>query len=246
MHVGDDDLGAVVVQVLHEVVPDLADTGDTDPPPAQGGVAPRHLRRGAHALEDAVRREHAGVAGAAVLKRAPGDVVALPGDDVHVLAEGAHVAGGQVAPVQRLHEPAVGPQQRLGLVCAWVADDDGLPAAEVKARQRGLVGHALRQVQHVTDGLGLVRVGVVTGAAKAGPQRCGIDRDDRSQPAGAVLAEHHLLVVLASAKYGEVRGLGHGGDSSLGRVPAQWRGWLLPRYVAIGDGTSRSPRGRLL
>ena len=64
--VGDDDDGAVLGQVTHQVAADLADAGDADGAAGQGGLAPDGLGRGAHALEHAVRREHRGVAGAAV------------------------------------------------------------------------------------------------------------------------------------------------------------------------------------
>ena len=119
--------------------------------PARVGLAPDLLGRGAHALEDAVRREHRAVAGAAVGDGAAGDEVALAGDVVHVLGVGPDVAGGEVAAVERLHEAAVGPQQRLGLELGRVADDDGLAAAEVEPGQRGLVGHAAREVEDVDD-----------------------------------------------------------------------------------------------
>ena len=63
--VGDDDLGAVLEQVLGQAAADLADPGDGDPAAAQARVAPHVLRRRAHALEDAVGGEHRGVTGAA-------------------------------------------------------------------------------------------------------------------------------------------------------------------------------------
>ena len=107
--------GAVLDQVPHQVPPDLADAGDADGAPGQRVGAPGDLGRGPHALEHAVRREHRAVARAAVGDGAAGDVGALAGDVVHVLREGADVAGGVVAPAERLHEAAVGAQQRLGL-----------------------------------------------------------------------------------------------------------------------------------
>ena len=79
---------------------------------------------------------------------APVDL-AVPGDDVHVLAVGAHVAGGDVAAAEGGDEPAVGAQQRLGLDLGGVADDDSLAAAVVQAGQCVLVGHGDRQAQHV-------------------------------------------------------------------------------------------------
>src|SRR5439155_4790953 len=131
-HVGHHDRGAVVEQVLDQVLADLADPGHADPAAGQGGGVPDVLGRGAHALEDAEGGEHRGVAGAAVLHRATGDEPGLLGHDLHVRHVRPDVAGGVVAPAERLDEPPVRPQQRLGLVPRRVAPDDGLAAAEVQ------------------------------------------------------------------------------------------------------------------
>ena len=76
--VADDDGGAVLEQVLDEVVADLADALDGDPAAVQRRRAPGVLGGGAHRLEDAERGEHRAVAGAAVLGRAAGDEVGSP------------------------------------------------------------------------------------------------------------------------------------------------------------------------
>ena len=78
-------------------------------------------------------------------------VVRLLEDELHVVDVDTHVLGGDVAAVQRVDELAEGSEQRLGLVLARVADDDGLAAAEVEAGHRRLVGHAPGQAQHVVD-----------------------------------------------------------------------------------------------
>ena len=134
------------------------------------------------------------VTGAAVSDGPPGDVAALARDEVHVLAERADVAGGVVAAGERLHEAAVGPQQCLGLHGGRVSDDDGLAAAEVQPCQRGLVRHALRQVQDVLERSLLGGVGVEAGAAECGAESGGVDRDDRAQAGGLVVAEDDLFV----------------------------------------------------
>jgi hypothetical protein len=121
-------------------------------------------------------------------------VRAFPGDDVHVLAVGAHVAGGDVAAAEGGDEPAVGAQQRLGLDLGGVADDDGLAAAVVQPGQCVLVGHGDRQAQHVGQCLVLAGVRVETGAAEGGAQCGGVDADDRLEAAVAVLAEGDLFV----------------------------------------------------
>ena len=180
--VGDDDGRAVLDQVAHEVAPDLADAGDADGAAGEGGLAPDLLGGGAHALERAVRREHRAVARAAVRDGAAGDEVALARDVVHVLAERADVARGEVAPVERLDEAAVGAQQGLGLQLGRVTDDDGLAATEVEAGERVLVGHAAREVEHVDDRVVGAGVGVEPRPAEGRAQRRGVDRDDG--PAG--------------------------------------------------------------
>ena len=168
------------------MVADLADAGDADGAPGERGGAPRRLGGGAHALEHAVRREHRGVAGAALGDRAAGDEAALLGDDVHVLGVGADVAGGVVAPVQRLHEAAVGAQQRRGLLGARVADDHGLAAAEVEPGQGRLVGHPAGEVEHVAQRVGVAGVGVEAGAAERGAEGGGVDRDQGPEAAAVV------------------------------------------------------------
>ena len=217
---------------------DLADAGHADRPAVQGRGAPGPLGRGAHALEDAEGGEHRGVAGPAVRDRAAGDERALAGDVVHVLAEGADVAGGVVAAVERLHEAAVGAQQGLGLDPGRVADDHGLAAAEVEPGQRRLVGHPAGEVEDVVERVLLGGVGVEAGAAQGRAERGGVDGDDRLQPGRLVVAEHDLLMAGGpgedaggGGRY--VRCAGHGGDPSL-VWPAGWAG--CSRWCAAPRG----------
>jgi hypothetical protein len=76
---------------------------------------------------------------------------------------------------------------------AGIADDHGLAAAEVEAGERVLVGHAAGQVQHVLERLGLGGVRIEAGAAEGGAERGGVDRDDRAQTGGLVVAVDDLL-----------------------------------------------------
>ena len=126
--------------------------------------------------------------------RAPGHEAALLGDDVHVLGVGAHVAGGVVAAVQRLHEAAVGAQQGGGLVGERVTDDDRLAAAEVEAGHGRLVGHPPGEVEHVTQGVGVAAVGVEAGATERRAAGGGVDRDQRAEAAALVGAGDDLFV----------------------------------------------------
>ena len=149
---------------------------------------------GPHALEDPVGGQHGRVAAAAVGLRPAVREARLAGHDVEVGVVGADVARGQVAPAERLDEPAVGAQQRLGLVGAGVADDDGLAAAEVEAGEAVLVRHARREGQDVGEGGRLVGVRVEPRAAERRSERRRMDGDDRPQPRLGVVAEDDLLV----------------------------------------------------
>ena len=161
---------------------DLAHALDADGPAAQAGAAPGVLGRRPHAVHDAERGQHRRIARAAVRGGPAGHVAAFPGDDVHVLAARADVTRGDVAAAERGDEAAVGAQQRLGLDPGGIADDDGLPAAVVQARQRVLVGHGRGQPQHVSEGVLLAAVRVEAGTAERGAQGGGVDADDRPEP----------------------------------------------------------------
>jgi hypothetical protein len=137
-HVGRQHRGAVGEQVLDEVGADLADALDRDPPALERRRAPGVLGRGAHGLEDAVRREDRAVAGPALLGRAPGGEAGLLGDDVHVPDVGADVAGGVVATAERLDEAAVRPQQRLGPVAGGSPMMTALPPPRSMPAQAAL------------------------------------------------------------------------------------------------------------
>ena len=118
------------------------------------------------------------VARTAVRHGATGHEAALLGDDVHVLGVGADVAGGVVAPGQRLDEAPVGAEQRRRLLGVRVADDHCLAAAEVEPGHRRLVGHPAGEVQRVAQRLGVAGVGVEAGAAERRTAGGGVDRDD--------------------------------------------------------------------
>ena len=169
-------------------------------------------------MHDAHRGQHRGVTGPAVGRGAARRPRAFPGDDVHVLAVGAHVAGGDVAAAEGGDEPAVGAQQRFGLDLGGIADDDRLAAAVVQARQRVLIRHGDGEPQHVGQGLVLAAVRIEAGAAEGRAQRGGVDADDRLEAAAVVLAEGDLLVIgssgrlVAGAAAGCREYVGHGGD----------------------------------
>ena len=173
------------------------------------------------------------VAGATLGDGAAGHEAALLGDDVHVLGVGADVAGGVVAAVQRLHEAAVGAQQRLGLVGERVADDDRLAAAEVEPGERGLVGHPAGEVEHVAQGVGVAAVGVEAGAAEGRAERGGVDRDDARRAAALVVSRRRPARARRGRRTSGSVLWGHGGGpfwifvalGVIARVWSSWQGW---------------------
>ena len=196
-------------------------------------AAPQRCRAAArHALVDAVRREHAGVARPAPFRAASGDEVARLGDDVHVGDVGADVARRDVAPAESLHEAPVGAQQRRRFVRRRIADDDGLAAAVGEASEGVLVGHRPAQLQHVGERGGRRRIGVEAGAAERRPERGGPDGDDRPQPGDRVVTERHLLV----------RRLGdHDGDGQTQIIGAGATGRRRRRESAAARPSPRCP-----
>ena len=247
-NVADDDRRPGLDQMADQAPADLAHALDADHPAVQAGLTPGVLGCRPHALEHAERGEHGGVARAAVRHRAPGDVPRLPADDVHVLAVGADVTRGDVAPVQRLDEPAVRAEQRLGLAGGRIADDDGLPAAVIQPGQRVLVGHGAGQVEHVGQGAIFVRIRVEPRPAQARAERGGVDGDDGPQAAVRVLAEDDLLVpvlvIRAGSRAARVRAGEHAGHcggylswSGVGRRPG-----CRPDGLAQGWGPAPAQR----
>ena len=128
---------------------DLAHAFDAHPPTAQRRCAPQVLRRSPHALEDAVRRQDRRVARSAMGGRTPGDEARLARDDVHVFDIRPDIACRVITAADCLHEAAISPQQRLGLVALRIAPDHRLATAVVQAGERVLVRHATGQFAHV-------------------------------------------------------------------------------------------------
>ena len=83
--------------------------------------------------------------------RSSHDVGRLRADEVHVGGRRADVLGGDVAPVELLHQPPEREHHRLGPVERRIADDDRLAAAEVEAGERGLGGHRPPEPDRVVD-----------------------------------------------------------------------------------------------
>ena len=199
--VGHPQLGAGVLEVPGQAETDLADALDGHAQALEVVAAEAVTHRRADADEHPVGGGWRGIAVAAAAVEGlaltgAGHVAGALGHDLHLGHAGAGVGRGDVAPAELVDEVAHGLEQRLALAAARVADDHRLAAAQRQARQRGLVGHAARQAQHVAQGL--LVAGVVPHAAAAEGRAEGgvVHGDDGLEAAGRVVAEDHLLVVV--------------------------------------------------
>ena len=194
--VRDDEAGTGFVQVLAQVVADLPDPLDGHAPPGERRILPRLLGACDQPLEHAPRGHGRRVPRPAHGRGDACYVAGLAADHVHVLTGGADVLGRDVSPTERIQEPAVRPEQRLGLDALRVADDDGLPPTEVQSGGRGLVRHAAGQPEHVAEGvfLGLERIEACP--AERWAERGGVDGDDAPELGGRVVEEDDLLELL--------------------------------------------------
>src|SRR5882672_11197348 len=89
-------------------------------------------------------------------------------DAIHVIDVRADVVGHDEAPAERIDEAAEGPQHRLALVFFRIADDHGLAAPEIEARERRLVGHGARTLERIALGVRLPRIGPHAQTAERG------------------------------------------------------------------------------
>src|SRR5258706_1014215 len=117
-------------------------------------------------------------------------------DELQVADRRAGVLRRDVATAQRLHVAAVRAEDRLAIADLVVADDDALAAAEVQARDRGLVGHAARQPQAVDQRVAIIRVMPEPRAAERGAERRVVDGDDAAIPRRGLVHERYLLVLV--------------------------------------------------
>jgi hypothetical protein len=71
-----------------------------------------------------------------------------------------------------------------------------LPPPSLRSGQRGFVGHAARQAQHVAHGFVVTGVGPHPATAQRRAERGVVDGDNRVQARCLVVAEDHLFVVI--------------------------------------------------
>src|SRR2546421_605411 len=114
-------------------------------------------------------------------------------------AGGPAAPRGDVAPSGGLEKPPVRPKGGLGFDAFGIADDHGLPPAEVEPRGGGLVRHPPGQAEHVAKRVVLVLEGVEASPAERRPERGGMDGRDPSQLGGRVVKEHDLFELLTQA-----------------------------------------------
>ena len=69
-------------------------------------------------------------------------------------------------------------------------------AAEIEARDGGLVRHRAGQPEHVHDGVVLARVRPYSKTSAAGAESRVVDRDERSQTLRRLVADEQLLVAV--------------------------------------------------
>ena len=170
-------LGTFLDQVPGEAVRDLAESLDGHGPAFQG-IRAEHLAAARLGTPvQAVSGDDLGAAQPAHEFGQAGRVGGLLADVDHVFDQRPHVLGGQEPSAQRVDEPAVGAEQRLGLVGARVADDERLAAAEVESGEGRLVGHGAGQPEDVDDRFLLGGEGPHAGAAASGAERGVVDAD---------------------------------------------------------------------
>ena len=194
--ISHDEFGTLFLEVLQQVGAHVAHALHANALAGQALGAVGFFGSGFHAHVSAVGRDGRGVAGAAHALGQAGYVLGFHADVLHVLGGHVHVLGRDVLAVQVLHEAAELAQQGFGLQRLGVANDDGLAAAQVQARDGGLVGHAAAQAQHVVQGFHVGSVVPHAGAAQRGPKHRVMDADNGFEARLVVVAKHDLLVLV--------------------------------------------------
>jgi hypothetical protein len=124
-----------------------------------------------------------------------GDVLRLHPNIFHVAHIGADIFRRDVPTGKSFDKPAEGAEERFGFVFIRIADDDGLAATQVQARDGSFVRHAARKAKHIVQRVLIRFVHPHAGAAKSRPQFRIMNRNDRLQTGQFVGTEHDLLVI---------------------------------------------------
>ena len=167
-------------------------------------LAKRALHRRLDAKEDAV----AGVRTRITANRALGDRQArdesgFPGDGDHVGDANPDILGGDIMTAEAVDRLGEGGEHRRGLGLGLVGEDHRLAAAQRQAGHGVLVAHPARQAQRVGDAVSGPGIMPEAGAAGAGAETGGMDRDDCLQAGGDVGDEMHELMLVEIGKIPE-------------------------------------------
>ena len=194
--VGDDELGAALVQQLGQAAADAAEADHGDAAPADVLGAVQALERRPDGDLAADRGPRARVAAA---RRQPGDVLGPGGDDLHVGLARADVLRGQVVPAERLDRVPEVLQDGLAALrrerrLVRAQHDHALAAAERQAGDGGLERHRAREPQDVAHGRARVVVGPHPAPAQRGPAGGRVDGDHREQAGPASAPDQQRFV----------------------------------------------------
>src|SRR6056297_237571 len=147
----DDQPRASAVQMRAQMPADMTEALYCDAH-ARYAVTLESLRHCAgHAVKDTLRRCRRGVAAGMSAMRETGNMAGGLAHMLHVLHIHPDIFRRGIGPAETFDRPPEGTHQRRRLDRARITDDHRLAAAEIKACDRVLTGHAMRQPQYVRD-----------------------------------------------------------------------------------------------
>ena len=114
----------------------------------------------------------------------------------HIRHSRTRILRDHIGPPQTVYKIAHRQQQLSGFVATRVADDHRLAASDLEVRQRGLVGHAARQAQYISQGIGFPCIGPHPAPAHSGSKMGVVYGDKTVQTATRIRAMDHLLVAI--------------------------------------------------
>ena len=197
--VADGQARAGLHELARQVRADVADALNGDVQPLQVRLAEDVIGDRLDAATAAERGKRRRIARSALFNRGAEDVLGGGAHDVHVRRRRSRVFGRDVAAAEVVDEAAERAEERGALVGGPLAEirrrhDDRLAAAVREARDRGLVGHSLRQARDVVDGVRFRLVVADARAADGRPEPRRVDAHQRAQPRGGVVSEMQLAV----------------------------------------------------
>ena len=195
--IGDGYLRALRVELLAEVVADMADPLYRDVHALERVTSELQLHARLDAAAHAKRGEGRGIAGAAVRDVDAGDAPCHRADHLHVLEAGAAVLGGDVVATEVVDELAERAEERDAVEVLLGADEHALAAAVREAGERRLVGHAAGEAERVDERLLVRVVREEATTTERGSEPRVVDGDDGLQAGRLVVLEVNLAVVVS-------------------------------------------------